>query len=633
MSRRLYADLAWLPRPPSDFALQCRALDEAPEPVGARLQHLAGHALGEVDLARLAKAIGRLRAAGRPLAPLEPFRLGILSNATTDLLIPAIIATGARHGFAVECVAGRFGAQDALAAESDFNRAACDAVLIAFDYHGLALRPRPGDRADAAQAVSAAFDHIDSVRRSVRRHSGAFSIVQTLARPPETLFGSFDMVLPGSMRRIVEDFNRRLAEYIADDYLFDVAGLAETVGLADWHDPTLWNMAKLPFAAEFVPLYADALCRLIAAVRGKSRRCLVLDLDDTLWSGVIGDAGLEGIVLAQGDATGEAHLELQRSAVALYDRGVVLAVCSKNDDAVARAPFRRHPEMLLREDQIAVFQANWQDKAANIKATAEQLSLGLSSLAFVDDNPAERALVRRMLPEIAVPELPADPALYARTLHAAGYFEAVGFSDEDRKRNLFYQGNARRVSLQGQAGDLDAYLVSLEMQIELRPFDQTGRARIAQLIAKSNQYNLTTRRYSEAEIAEVETNPDCFALQVRLTDIFGDNGMISVVICRRDGTDWRIDAWLMSCRVLGRRVEYAVLQEILANARAAGIARLIGVYRPSGRNRLVEDHYARLGFTAAEHGPDGTSIWHLAVAGDERPPAMPIPIKVRASAA
>lgn len=266
------------------------------------------------------------------------------------------------------------------------------------------------------------------------------------------------------MRNLIDMFNRGLTESLpgTQDMLLDAAHLADTVGLAEWHDPTLWNMAKLPFSSTFIPLYADHVCRLIAALRGKSRRCLILDLDNTLWSGVIGDDGVEGIIIGQGDATGEAHLDVQRAALALRGRGVVLAVSSKNTDETARTPFRRHPEMLLREEHIAVFQANWNDKATNIQAIAAELSLGLDAMVLLDDNPIERALVRRLLPQVAVPELPDDPALYARTLLAAGYFESLGISAEDMQRAAFYQDNARRVALRGQAGDVDAYLASLD---------------------------------------------------------------------------------------------------------------------------------------------------------------------------
>ena len=296
-----------------------------------------------------------------------------------------------------------------------------------------------------------------------------------------------------------------------------------------------------------------------------------------MWGGIIGDDGIEGIVLGQGNATGEAYLEVQRTALALRDRGVVLAVSSKNDDATARLPFRGHTEMLLQEDHIAVFQANWDDKATNIAAIASALSLGTDAMVFLDDNPVERGLIRKSLPEVAVPELPPDPAYYARTLSAAGYFEGIAFSTEDAARGDAYQANARRVELRERVGDLEGYLASLEMQIDFRPFDAPGRARIAQLVNKSNQFNLTTRRYNEAEIAAIASDPACFTLQVRLVDTFGDNGMIGVNVCREiSAAEWEIDTWLMSCRVLGRRVEQMVLREILQHARGRGVERIAG---------------------------------------------------------
>ncbi len=302
----------------------------------------------------------------------------------------------------------------------------------------------------------------------------------------------------------------------------------------------------------------------------------------------------------------------------------MLAVSSKNEDSTARLPFREHPEMLLKEEHIAVFQANWNDKPTNIKAIADELSLGLESLVFVDDNPFERELVRKTLPQVAVPEMPLDPALYTQTLSAAGYFESIGFSKEDSSRASYYEGNARRASLQKQVSDVESYLVSLEMEIWFRPFDATGRERITQLINKSNQFNLTTRRYTEAQVAQVEQSDQFLTLQVRLKDIFGDNGMISVVICRQTSSDeWEIDTWLMSCRVLGRRVENMVLKEILSQAADRGIRRLRGFYRPTDRNKLVEHHYSNLGFTLSAEHPEGVTEWQMTVL-DANVPGAPM---------
>jgi len=630
MSNQLYSKLAWLPLPPADFSQQCKQLLDQPTIVGRQLQWLANHGLDEHELNRLAKAVRRAKAAQLSLSPLMPFRLGIISNATTHFVVPALVATALRHGIDLECIEADYdqAAQTALSPDSVLNRAGCDAVLVALDYRGLPLQATPGQDQTGEDTVNAALLYLDRIREGLHEHGKAICLVQTVARPVESTFGSFDLVLPGTLRSLIEQLNHGLALRLAgsQDLLLDVAQIAETVGLADWHDPRSWNMAKLPFANAFLALYADQVCRLIAALRGKSRKCLVLDLDNTLWGGVIGDDGLDGIVLGQGDATGEAHLHVQRTALALRARGIVLAVSSKNTDEVAREPFKKHADMLLREDHIAVFQANWNDKASNIRAIAAELSLGLDAMVFLDDNPVERNLVRTMVPEVAVPELPSDPALYARTLLAAGYFEAIAFSEEDRKRAEFYQDNARRVVLQARAGNLQAYLESLQMQMTLRPFDDAGRARIAQLINKSNQFNLTTRRYTEAEVAEAQADPDTFTLQVRLADTFGDNGIISVIICRKKGGDWLLDTWLMSCRVLGRQVEVAVLQEVVAQARARGVRALIGNYLPTAKNELVRDHYQKLGFTLIAQREDGGSTWRLAI---EEARSTPLPIAVQ----
>jgi FkbH-like protein len=618
MSKSLYKDLGWLPAAPADFSAQCRAALQSDEQLGERLRLLASYSLNDNQLITFARTISKAQAAGRSLTPLVPFKLGVLSNSTLDLILPALAASAARYGIALDCIAGGYDQilQEAIAPGSTINQAKPDAVLLAIDFRGLQLGNSLGNDDLSKDTVAAALSYLQTIRAAIRTNSGTICILQTFAPPPERLFGSFDRVLAGTWQNLIQELNRGLAESIrgTEDVLLDVAGLAETVGLADWHSPAQWNLAKLPFAQEFLPLYADHAARTIGALRGKSKRCLILDLDNTVWGGVIGDDDLEGISCSQGDPTGEAYLHVQRLALALWERGVVLAVSSKNHDEIARLPFKAHPDMLLREEHFAVFQANWNDKATNIRAIAAELSLGLDSMVLLDDNPFERNLIRQLLPQVAVPELPDDPALYARTLAAAGYFESVFFSEEDRNRASFYQGNARRVLLQQEASNLDAFLTSLNMEITFQPFDRVGRARIAQLINKSNQFNLTTRRYTESEVAAIEADPDCFTLQVRLSDCFGDNGMISVVICRRiSPIEWEIDTWLMSCRVLGRGVENTVLSHILARAREDGIRRLKGIYRPTGRNKLVENHYSKFGFQQVGSTEDGTTIWELAV--------------------
>jgi FkbH-like protein len=614
----LYVELQWLPRAPKDYSQRLKAVGVSEEPQGREFRSLASFALDLNQLTKLARVIKNARAEGGTLAPLVPFRLAVLSNSTIDLIVPAMVATAARHGIALEVIQPSYDqvAQEALTPDSRVNSSRPDAVLFALDYRALPLKLALGDSEAASAVVQGAMGYLQALRGGIKANSNAVCIFQSFAPPPESLFGSLDRALPGTLRSVLDNINRELAESIpgSGDVLLDVAGIAETVGLSEWHNPQLWNMAKFSFSDALIPLYADHVGRTLAAIRGMSKKVLILDLDNTVWGGVIGDDGIQGIQIAQGDGRGEAHRAVQRLALDLRQRGVVLAVSSKNSDGVAREPFQNHPEMLLRLEHIAVFQANWDDKATNIKAIAEELSLGLDALVFLDDNPVERGLVRQLLPQVAVPELPEEPSYYSRTLAAAGYFEATAFADEDLNRAGFYQDNARRASLQKQIDGVDAYLASLDMTITFQPFDATGRARIVQLINKSNQYNLTTRRYTEHEVTAAENDPGVFTLQCRLADTFGDNGMISVVICRPDDIGiWFIDTWLMSCRVLGRKVEHMVLREILTHARAAGVGKLIGVYKPTDRNKLVVDHYARLGFSQTSAEESGLTRWELSV--------------------
>jgi len=599
-------ELPWLPTPPEDFIQRCQALASGSASPGLEAASLAAFRLSAQQSLLLSRAIRRCRAAVADLSPLSGFRLGVLASTTFDLVIDCIPAAAARHGVSVEIVSAPYDQvmQQALDPTSDINRAHLDAVLVAIDHRWLNL-----DHADLAsgglERVQSALAKLQAVVQNLRSHGNAAAILQTVPAPPQTLFGSYDRRVPGSVRTMVDDINRGIVA-LADDtgsYVLDAAALAERIGTDLWFDPVHWVSYKLPFSAECFPVYADMLGRLLGAIRGKARKCLVLDLDNTVWGGVIGDDGLEGIVVGQGSPRGEAFLSVQQCALELRQRGVILAVSSKNDDAVARRPFREHPDVLLREDHFAVFQANWIDKPANLEAIAKALNIGVDALVVLDDNPAERAQIRAALPMVAVPELPNDPSRYAWYLMAAGYFEAVAYSTEDAARADSYQADARRTEVMATTRDLGDYLKSLEMKIRFAPFDAKSRQRITQLINKTNQFNLTTRRYTEADVAAMEVDDAVFTLQVRLEDKFGDLGMIGVVICRAAGDTWEIDTWLMSCRVLGRRVEETVLAHLIPAAREHGITWLLGTYLPTAKNALVSDHYAKLGFTPIEDTP------------------------------
>jgi FkbH-like protein len=335
-----------------------------------------------------------------------------------------------------------------------------------------------------------------------------------------------------------------------------------------------------------------------------------------LWGGVIGDDGMEGIALGNGTALGEAFLELQHYAKGLTRRGVILAVCSKNDEANALEPFEKHPDMVLRRDDIACFVANWNDKAANLREIARRLNIGTDSLVFADDNPAERAIIRRELPEVAVPELPEEPGLYAATIAAGGYFEAVRLTAEDRERAAQYQANLAREQAQaaledGSGTDMQGYLHSLDMVLHWGRIDAVSAPRVAQLVNKTNQFNLMTRRTTDEAVAALMADEASLHLQLRLIDKFGNNGIIAVVIGERRGEAMHVTDWLMSCRVLKRGVEAATLNLVAAESRRLGARCVIGTYRPTAKNAMVREHYANLGFQPAGVDADGTTRWSL----------------------
>ena len=618
--------LAWLLPPCADLRSKLRTLRKDPSQPADNLIGLANRDLDTNQLGLIGKAIDA-RIDDLAQTPLRPLRLAIAATHTADFLVEALPATGLRHGLLIGTYQADFGqtAQAVLDPLSALYAFKPDFVFLAFDAVSLGLAQPHLDEGEGEAAVAVALEYVTSLRDAVHAQGEISVLFQTLPLPSHSLFGSLDTRQPGSVRWMVQTFNQRLATQglKPGDLVFDCAALAEHVGLSLWHDAQRWHDGKIPFALDAVPLCADHVVRLLASARGLSRKCLVLDLDNTVWGGVIGDDGVEGIVLGQGSGTGEAFAAIQSYAKDLRSRGIVLAVCSKNEEANARLPFQKHEEMVLKEEDIAVFIANWSDKASNLKHIAQTLNIGTDALVFLDDNPAERERVRQELPEVAVPEVGSDPADFLPILMAAGYFEAVSFGDEDRKRAGMYTANAVRAQEMQKIGNMDDYLRSLEMTCTLRPFDAMGRARISQLINKSNQFNLTTRRYTETEVLGFEKNPAFYTLQIRLTDRFGDNGMISVVMFEKEGSTWRCDTWLMSCRVLGRRVEEAALATIVAAARKEGTTQLIGDWLPTPKNGLVEKHFEKLGFEFLSDLPGGGTRWVLNPA-DYAAPDLPM---------
>ena len=615
--------LGWLPAP-SDFRASLHAALEASRPEDRlnRLAALAAHRLGFLETLQLDRALGRLT--GEPAAGFTTVRLAMLGSSTVEHLTPAIRVAGLRRRLLIDVHLGGYDQyqHDLLDHSSPLYRFSPQVILLSVSARRtLSGLPITASADDVNAAIAPAIDELRVLWNQAREALKATVIQQTFLDISEPLFGSHDRLVPAAPAQVISRLNAELSTAAQQDSvaLLDVARASARDGIDAWFDAGRWLQAKMEIAPPAAPLYGDLVARIVAAQRGLSKKCLVLDLDNTLWGGVIGDDGIDGIVLGNGNATGEAHLALQRYAMQLKERGVILAVCSKNDPVIAEAVFRDHPEMLLRRGDFAAFIANWSDKAENLKAIAAALNIGIDSVVFVDDNPAERARIRESLPMVAVPEMPDDPTHYVRCLADAGYFEAIGFTAEDRQRTAQYAANAEREMLLGASQSMDSFLSSLGMSIVFGPFASVDLARITQLINKTNQFNPTTRRYNREEIAAFAAAPDNITLQFRLLDRFGDNGLVSALMLRpqadRPGV-FDIDTWVMSCRVFGRQFEDEIMNIAVETARRHGVLAFSADFFPTPKNGVVSELYPNLSFQRSVGSPPaaGATRWLLDLA-------------------
>jgi FkbH-like protein len=559
----------------------------------------------------------------------EPIRLAILGSSTTKHLHAGLRVAALRRHMYIDIYQPDYGQYwaELLDPGSALHSFHPNVVLFAFDARHLTRSfVAAQDSQAAALALAETMSHLQACWTQARAAFDATVLQQTVLPVFADLLGQNEHLLPGSPANAVRGLNAALrgTAGAAGVHLIAVDAFAARDGLDKWYSELFWHQAKQEILPNAGPLYGDLALRLIAARYGRSAKCMVLDLDNTIWGGVVGDDGVHGLVLGQGSTEGEAFVAFQTYARELSRRGIILAICSKNDEANALAPFETHPDMVLKRADIACFVANWEDKASNIRRIAQTLNIGIDSLVFVDDNPFERNLVRRELPMVSTPEIPAEPAKVAQCIADAGYFESLTLTAEDRARSAQYQANAARTSMAGTVTDMGAYLVSLEMQLGWARFDEIGLARIAQLVNKSNQFNLTTRRYNEDDLRALMQDPNAIGLQLRLADRFGDNGMIAVLILRCVGEAALIDTWLMSCRVLGRKVEDAALALLVEHARAFGATTLLGQFVPSAKNGMVATHYEKLGFTKSA-APDGEpGDWFALLLDTYRQPELPM---------
>jgi len=611
-------DLDWL-LPLENEQLEALSGDEI---TSAMVQRLASCRFNDRQARRIVRAVR-----GKNTIPgLVRVRLAVLTDCNLTFCKDMLAATGLRYGLTFDIMLVEYSDILAQVTDDDSELYRFGADFIVYAGFGALLHGLATDFRDAAdgenllrQATDRLGDELRMITGTIRAKSNAQIFIQSLPSTLPDLFGNADRFHPQAFGYEVDRLNAAIAQMGFP--LIDVARLAARIGTYDWMDDAGYHWTKAPFAPRWSGSYCDVVVRRIAISRGRGRKCLVLDLDDTLWGGVIGDDGVDGIVLGNNSAAGEAFLAGQRHYKMLANRGVVLAVCSRNDMSNALLPFEKHPEMILKKEDISCFVANWGPKPDNIRYIAETLNLGLDSFVFLDNDPVEQDMVRSMLPQVAVPRVSGhEPSLYPRILEAAGYFESTGFTSTDLTRREDYKANARRAEIRQATTDVDSYLEALDMRFHLGPFAPIDEDRIVQLINRSNQFNLTTRRYTNAEVTRIRQVENRFGFTARLTDRFADMGIIAVLICNEllhgNRRCWEIDTWLMSCRVLGRKVEQATLLCLVKVALDADVTCLVGRYTPMEKNAMVKDHYEKLGFTATDaFGPsaEGESVWILDV--------------------
>jgi FkbH-like protein len=543
-------------------------------------------------------------------------RLAILGGPTTIQLRQFIEVFLAGEGLAAEIYEAEYGLfrQEILTPGSGLDAFGPEVVFVATGARDVTrLSPIDADGATVGQFADKELADWMQLWETARSRWNATVIQNNFDPSPERILGHYTLRHPAARENYLDRLNRMFAEAAPSFVvLHDLNAVSAESGAASWFDPRFYHEFKMPCGAECLPAYAYSIVSLLRSLLGRSKKVLALDLDNTLWGGVVGDVGPGGIKFGQGSGEGEAFLAFQRYAKELSKRGIVLAVCSKNDPEKAREPFEKRDDMVLRLPDISAFVANWNNKADNLRAIAERLELGLDSIVFVDDNPAERAIVRRFVPQVAVPDLPEDPSGYITAVARHRYFETTSFTQEDSARARYYSENSRRKELAAAAPDLESFLGSLHMKMKVEPVNELNIERSTQLVNKSNQFNLTTRRYTLAEMRSMVSSSEWQTRTFSLRDELGDNGLISVILLKKQGDAFAIDTWVMSCRVLQRGVEQFARNELVELCRAEGCSRLLGTYIPTAKNSLVVDHYAKLGFSAA--GSDGgETFWQLPV--------------------
>jgi FkbH-like protein len=557
----------------------------------------------------------------KDVSDLPVVKVALLGDTATQFLADALRGNAIEHSYKLDLFEAEYNQIERQILDPDSELYAFDAeYIIVFQsthkllakYSGLSLEKQINLASDRLGFVEQIVNLFNGQKREVNTRIVYFNYPEI----DDGIFGSFAGKLEHSFVWQIRKLNYELMCFASchpNFFICDLASIQNKLGRDLLFDASIYISTEMILSLDCLPSVSSRVIDIISAIRGQFKKCLILDLDNTLWGGIIGDDGIENIQIGHGLGIGKAFTEFQQWIKKLKERGIILAVCSKNNEDTAKEPFQKHPEMVLKLDDISVFAANWESKIDNIRYIQSILNIGFDSMVFLDDNPVERAIVRENIPGIAVPELPEDPADYLEYLYFLNLFETASFSLIDSERTKQYQIEAERVIFQKSFANEADFLKSLEMVSEVKGFDSFNIPRIAQLTQRSNQFNLRTIRYTEEDILHLANDKNYQNFVFTLSDKFGENGIICIIVLEKQNQETLfINTWLMSCRVLKRGMEYFTLNTIVNFARENGFRNIIGEYIPSVKNKIVGNHFVNLGFAHFENN-DERSLFILDV--------------------
>lgn len=576
-------------------------------------------------------------------SPRIPQKIAVLGGSTTHDIIRMLDLFLLDQGFAPEFYESEYNQyyQDAMFDPPALSEFTPDLIFIHTGYRNIENIPTPGLTAErVSELLNAEFERFKSMWDHLSDKYKCPVIQNNFEYPYYRIMGNYEAVDVSGTVRFVSRLNEMFADHACSTgglYIHDINYLSAAYGLDKWCDPAFWNMYKYQMCMQAIPDFAFSLSHICKAIWGRNKKAFALDLDNTLWGGIVGDDGPEGLEIGMETPLGQTFTEFQTYLKKHKDIGVLLNVDSKNEEENALAGLN-HPAEILHPDDFIEIRANWEPKSLNLESIASSINIGTDAFVFIDDNPAERMIVEENIPGVSVPDI-GQPEEYIRRIDKNAYFEVIGLSDDDRKRNEMYKANAGRAKAQAAYTDYNEYLRDLKMTAVIRPFEQVYYNRISQLTGKSNQFNLTTLRCSVSDIEKYAEDPDRITLYGQLSDRFGDNGIVSLIMGRADRKTGilHMELWLMSCRVLKRNMEGAMLDALVKQAVAVGLTKIRGYYYPTAKNAMVKDFYKIMGFSQitepAENElaegmadrnvdafsiPPGSSVWELDIS---TPPA------------